>query len=169
MSEECWLPISGSVYEVSSLGRVRNRQGRVLKVQFNAYGYLRITLRRFDADKHWPVHRLVCEAFHGDPPSDRHHAHHIDTDKTNNRATNLCWLTAEENFAMRTFAHGSAHHRSILTEEQVCAIRAAPYERGRDARLADEFGVCRRHITSVRHGQGWPHVCVSPQIERGST
>ena len=43
------------------------------------------------------VHRLVCAAFHGDPPAVTDHADHIDFDTRNNRASNLRWLPASLN------------------------------------------------------------------------
>jgi len=43
------------------------------------------------------VHRIVATAFHNEPPSDKHVVDHIDTNRTNNRADNLRWLTREEN------------------------------------------------------------------------
>ena len=44
-----------------------------------------------------PVHRIVCSAFHGDPPSDQHVVDHIDTNRANNRPENLRWVTRLEN------------------------------------------------------------------------
>ncbi len=44
-----------------------------------------------------PVHRIVCSAFHGQPPTDQHVVDHIDTNRANNRPENLRWLTRLEN------------------------------------------------------------------------
>ena len=44
-----------------------------------------------------PVHRIVCVAFHGPPPTDQHVVDHIDTNRANNRPENLRWLTRLEN------------------------------------------------------------------------
>ncbi|WP_193174910.1 HNH endonuclease signature motif containing protein [Oricola nitratireducens] len=44
-----------------------------------------------------PVHRIVCSAFHGAPPSDQHVVDHIDTNRANNRPENLRWVTRLEN------------------------------------------------------------------------
>lgn len=43
------------------------------------------------------VHRIVCSAFHGAPPSDQHVVDHIDTNRANNRPENLRWVTRLEN------------------------------------------------------------------------
>lgn len=44
-----------------------------------------------------PIHRIVCTAFNGPPPSDQHVVDHIDTNRANNRPENLRWLTRLEN------------------------------------------------------------------------
>lgn len=44
-----------------------------------------------------PVHRIVCSAFHGQPPTDSHVVDHIDTNRANNRPDNLRWVTRLEN------------------------------------------------------------------------
>jgi len=43
------------------------------------------------------VHTLVCLAFNGLPPTDKHEVNHIDYDKTNNHKDNLEWVTRSEN------------------------------------------------------------------------
>lgn len=49
------------------------------------------------------VHRLVCGAYHGPAPTPLHQADHIDRDRSNNRPTNLRWLSPTENLARRVF------------------------------------------------------------------
>lgn len=44
-----------------------------------------------------PVHRIVCSAFHGPPPTGQHVVDHIDTNRANNRPENLRWVTRLEN------------------------------------------------------------------------
>lgn len=43
------------------------------------------------------VHRIVATAFHGEAPTKEHVVDHIDTNKRNNRAENLRWVTRLEN------------------------------------------------------------------------
>ena len=43
------------------------------------------------------VHIIVATAFHGEPPTKEHVVDHIDTNKQNNRPSNLRWVTRLEN------------------------------------------------------------------------
>lgn len=43
------------------------------------------------------MHRIVATAFHGEPPTKEHVVDHIDTNKQNNRPSNLRWVTRLEN------------------------------------------------------------------------
>ena len=49
------------------------------------------------------IHRLVCEAFHGQPPYAHAVVIHIDEDATNNNYLNLKWGTQKENLNMPKF------------------------------------------------------------------
>lgn len=55
-------------------------------------GYLEIASVR--------VHRIVTTAFHGEQPTIEHVVDHIDTNKQNNRPTNLRWVTRLENILL---------------------------------------------------------------------
>ncbi|KAF5058516.1 HNH endonuclease [anaerobic digester metagenome] len=55
-------------------------------------GYLEIASVR--------IHRIVATAFHGEPPTKEHVVDHIDTNKQNNRPTNLRWVTRLENILL---------------------------------------------------------------------
>ncbi|RZK10803.1 MAG: HNH endonuclease [Flavobacterium sp.] len=55
-------------------------------------GYLEIASVR--------VHRIVATAFHGEPPTKEHVVDHIDTNKQNNRPSNLRWVTRLENILL---------------------------------------------------------------------
>ena len=49
------------------------------------------------------VHRLVCEAFHGEAPDGKNIVLHLNEDATDNRAENLRWGTQKENLNMPKF------------------------------------------------------------------
>lgn len=55
----------------------------------NIKGYMEIATVR--------VHSIVATAFHGEPPTKQHVVDHKDTNRQNNRAENLQWITKLEN------------------------------------------------------------------------
>ena len=77
-------------YEVSNLGRVRNKEGQLLRPEETEKGYLRVDLRKNGKTKHLKVHRLVAIEF---IPNLKNlpQINHKDEDKKNNRVSNLEW------------------------------------------------------------------------------
>lgn len=98
---ENWKPIEGyeTMYQVSNLGRVRSIAGLrpcVLKQRYDRGGYMRVNLAQDGRKTTHKVHRLVALAF---VPivQGKNQVNHIDADKTNNKASNLEWVTQKEN------------------------------------------------------------------------
>ena len=106
---EIWKPIKGfeEFYDVSNYGRIRSKdrikklsfgrqgilRGKILKLQPNSKGYLRIQLCNKRGEKtYFFVHRLVAQAFI-ENPQNLPVVNHLDFDYTNNRADNLEWTT----------------------------------------------------------------------------
>lgn len=113
MTEEVWKDISGyeGLYQVSNLGRVKSLtreitnngmsyliNGKILKENKLANGYLKVCLSANGNSKLHYVHRLVAQAF---IPNPNHYpmVNHKDEDKTNNLVENLEWCTAKYNNA----------------------------------------------------------------------
>ena len=151
MEEEIWKPIKDyeGLYEVSSIGRVRSLgreiidskgrkqcfKERILKLQYDRYGYLYVPLRNRDNRKKFKVHRLVAEAFIPNPDN-LPQINHIDGNKDNNKVENLEWCTNKYNVlhAHETGLNWTEKHRKRsslecnfrkLTIEQVSYIREA--------------------------------------------
>jgi hypothetical protein len=97
--EEQWKQILEYVnYEVSSYGNVRNKKtGRILKPARNG-GYLHVSLSSNKIQKSFSVHQLIARCFI-DNPENKPQVNHIDKDGTNNKLSNLEWVTAAENTA----------------------------------------------------------------------
>lgn len=96
---EIWKDIKGyeDLYEVSNLGRVRNKvRGNILYVKINHNGYCVVKLNKDAKRKDFFVHRLVAIAFIPNPENKRT-VNHKDEVKTNNHVDNLEWMTTAEN------------------------------------------------------------------------
>lgn len=99
---EIWKPVKG--YEkylaVSNMGRVksfmRDPDGNILKMQPDKKGYLRLRCTIERNKVCFKVHRLVAEHF-VENPEGKPQVNHKDTNKQNNRADNLEWVTNIEN------------------------------------------------------------------------
>lgn len=101
--KEIWKDIVGyEGYQVSNLGRVRNKKGKILTLKLSKptkrsnIGYLQAHLWKNGKGKFYTVHRLVWIAFNGEIPQG-FEVNHIDENKYNNRLDNLNLLTSKEN------------------------------------------------------------------------
>lgn len=95
-----WRQIYNSTkYVVSDEGEVaRVDTGQILKQYQRQDGYMVVWLRHSYGNEATPVHRLVCAAFHGEDGLIKGmYVDHIDTNRSNNRADNLHWVTPREN------------------------------------------------------------------------
>ena len=149
-------------YAVSSLGRVRDRNGRILKT-FSAgstrqYEYVDLGTKRRAS-----VHVLVAEAFHGPKPSPRHEVRHIDGNPRHNTPENLRWglhaVNVDDQRRHGTLHapvyHGSEHPRAKLTDEAVQSLRGCKFAYGEVASLAKQFGVSPSTIHRAATGRSW--------------
>ena len=160
-----WRPIAEFPrYEVSSDGQVRrvlptkgSRVGLVLRPFVTNVGYPCVALRDGKRAHKRTIHKLVCTAFHGPPPSDQHEVAHNDGDRSNPRANNLRWATRQENMA-DTFRHGThvrglRHPLARLSDDQVREILEVKRAPGIQSRIAEKFGVSVSLISLIRLGQ----------------
>lgn len=85
-------------YEVSSLGRIRNKKtNNILKGLDNGLGYKRVSLAHPTKKKKFMyIHRIVADAFIPNK-SNKPCINHIDNNPNNNAVDNLEWCTHQEN------------------------------------------------------------------------
>lgn len=182
MTEE-WRPAPGfPAYAVSNLGRIKRSAadrygrmlGRLMSQTTSKAGYRLCGLSHVEGRRTVLVHRLVCGAFHGAPPSGRHQAAHNDGDRSNNRAANLRWATPSDNEMDKrehgTVRAGAKHHSALkpecmargsrvgtskLTSDQIVSIRADTRPR---ADVAAHYGLNETYVSEIRSRRVWRHV-----------
>lgn len=107
---EEWRPIEGygGKYLCSNMGRIKSLKhanARLLTPFMNNKGYDRVCLSRFGEAKHYLVSRLVAQAWCPNPdPAICNTVDHIDGDTLNNCASNLRWMSQQDNY--RAYCEG---------------------------------------------------------------
>jgi hypothetical protein len=170
-TEEQWLESSIPYHDVSSLGRVRSRLRPtpvIRKQDTNSRHGYKILRARVGGRLVYPrVHRLVCRAFHGEPPSPKHVAAHLNGDKADNRSGNLAWVTQAENCSHKvahgTSQRGARHPTTRLSDLDVLRIRGAATElgypsRGAASRIARDAGVSLNTVYGILRRVTWKHI-----------
>lgn len=114
---EEWRDIPGVAYEVSSLGRVRNKvTGRILKA-WNRSKYLAVNLGIANP---FHIHKIVARVFHKEVPG--YQIDHINQDKHDNRAENLRWVTSSQNRC-----NTGCNNRNKLQEKNITKSASGSY------------------------------------------
>ena len=84
-------------YEVSNLGRIKNKKTKnLLKEKDNGHGYKTVCLYNHTVRKVCYIHRAVAITFIPNPLN-KPEVNHIDGNKGNNKTSNLEWCTTSEN------------------------------------------------------------------------
>lgn len=163
-----WLPyIDCSDYEVSSDGEIRRvvrvlPRGRrvpyLLGQRTGNSGYLHASISVGGVARNILVHRMVLRTWVGEPPTEQHHAAHINGDRLDNRLANLVWASPAENAAHKG-GHGTDHSPRSLTAEAVARMRRIYVEGDISYRkLGKLFGVSAATACGAVTGRYWSHL-----------
>ena len=124
-----------------------NSKTKIAKVK-SGRGYQSVNLSNGNKRLKVYVHRLVALAFIKNPDN-KPEVNHIDEDKTNNKASNLNWMTRKENVNHGTGAKRSGLSRSNVTRDNRGAkhFRYKPKEYyGTKTSFRGSFKItCKRH------------------------
>lgn len=154
-------------YAVSDQGRVkritakqRTHPGKILKPN-NSRRYLNVCLCKNKKRHMQTIHSLVLEAFHCPRPKGLE-CNHDNGIKTDNKITNLEWVTKKENNIHRIEVLGQKGEKSNyhkLTEKQVKEIRQRyiPREMG-FSKLAKIYHVDKKSILNIIYRKTWKHL-----------
>lgn len=98
MTEEIWKDIPNHKHhEISNLGRVRNKRNKLILKGKTGNDYTKVFLKNNDDVVHsLAIHRLVAKSFI-ENPNDYDVVNHIDNNRHNNVASNLEWVTKQQN------------------------------------------------------------------------
>lgn len=152
----------GRIYSHSRVNHSgRLVKGRWLKPGTDRDGYLKVCLY-LDGEKNYQfVHRLVASAFLDNPHSYAE-VNHVNGIKSDNRASNLEWVSRSQNNAhayragLRKALNGERHPNSKLTSEQVVDILSC--KSMSHAELAKKHGVSQVLISRIIRKEAWVEV-----------
>lgn len=176
-----WRPIEWfpDGYEVSnhgdvrvlakSVGRRHYKTGEILKAARRGR-YLFVILHQAGQKKMVNIHRLVAAAFL-DPSEVRKYVNHKNGDRDDNRAENLEWCTAQENYrhALDVLghkpSHGESHWMARFSDKDVVAMRTARAAGQSVKEIAKRFGCASSQISLITRGKIWAHIKPSSYLE----
>lgn len=172
-------PIFPERYEVSNLGKVRNKPylkttrningtltflttSKILKHSLDGSGYPQVVLCKDGKRITRKVHRLVAIAFIPNPEG-KPTVNHKDSDRCNNVIANLEWATQKEQ-VRHSFDYGNKscvgekHPSAVLSERVVVEIRELRKSGLTCAQISEELGFKYHTVHKVLSGKNWSHV-----------
>lgn len=164
---EVWKPIVGfeNDYDISNYGNVKSKKrGKelIMRPVCNNKGYPRVVLSVKNKGYRRFVHRLVAEHF-VDNPDNKPQVNHVDGDKKNNHASNLQWMTNQENrdHAIKRKLHACGENAGGVkfTEKEALEIIRL-YKTGNytQSQLGRMFGVHQMTISRIVRGTRWKYL-----------
>lgn len=153
-------PFSGALVrgrQVSSLGRITSSSGVIGVGCLHRIGYRGTSISMHGQKRNLNVHQLVAAAFVGLPPSGPWiHVNHKDSNKSNNAASNLEYVTAAEN-AAHFFANSPETKRRRPSRKPVWSRALGsdePWKRhGSITSAARELGLSPGHVSNCVNGK----------------
>ena len=113
---------------------------------------------RDENGKFFSVHRLVCKATNGEPPTPDHHAAHECGNRICVNPNHLSWKTPAGNAADKlrhgTHQRGERNGNAIITESiahEILSLRGV--EKQRD--IAKRLGISQSTVSCIQRGERW--------------
>lgn len=152
LPHEVWRDVKNyeGLYQVSNMGRVKSFRGskvRILQGHINLNGYVTVAFTTGGHSKSFFVHALVAQAFIPNPAK-KDTVNHKRGKKSDNRVSELEWLTRSENMK-HAFRIGLVKAKRRLSDDDVRYIRKV-YKKGNHRlgakALARQFGLDEKTI-----------------------
>lgn len=159
-------------YYVTSMGDVITlNYDKIMSESIHPNGYTGITIQDNKITKKYLVHRLVAEHFIPNPEN-KPQVNHINGIKTDNRVTNLEWVTVEENHkhavetGLLTIGYGEDAPSGKLTNDQATTIRKLFWkEKVPEKDLAEQFGINRKTINMIINYKTFKHIATKEELD----
>ncbi len=150
---------------------------RNISEYFDKDGYKKVRLSNGDGSrKVFSVHRLILETFEPNPNSVNLQVNHKDGDKTNNRLSNLEWVTCKENinhaYKMGLYSNIGDNNNGdhVLCTSQVLEIIDLLLEHNMTIQaIANKYHVSKFAIESIKYKRTWKHLTKDIDFYKGST
>ena len=145
---------------VDSVGRKRYFPGKTLAGKITSNGYRRITLCKDGVEFSYFEHGLIMLTFVG-PRPDGYDTHHINGIRTDNRISNLKYLTKGQHamtWENSPGRKGEKHSQAKLDKKTVTSIRNRKKNGERTGALAKEYCVSPSTICDIFSGRSWSHI-----------
>lgn len=151
----------GEIYSGQPIGTQKGIQSKLRKLKKNIQTsgkYYIVNIKRYDGKiLSNRIHRLICSAFHGNPPSNNSTCSHLDGNWKNNVPTNLCWESYSENLNRKkdhgTDDTGINNSRSKIDLQTLKDIRKLlKQQKLTHKQIGEKFGLSRVFITKIANG-----------------
>lgn len=180
--DEIWKDVKGyeGLYQVSNLGRIKSLdrhfirsnnksftyKGKILKGSLDTKGYIQIELKGNGQRDIRALHRLIAIAFIPNPEN-KPQIDHLDGNKTNNKVTNLEWVTCRENIrrawrnGLNKPTFGERHGNAKLTDEQAMFIKTHYKRNDKEfgcKAFMKKYNISQTPIYNILRKKGWKHL-----------
>jgi hypothetical protein len=179
------IPTYEGRYQINKLGQVLSlpkihgrgvlKDAHILKERFNDQGYVSYVLAKDGVSRQIKAHYLVMLTFVGDRPIDSDGKlmviDHIDTNRSNNKLSNLQYLSRADNIRkIKTDGNsydrrGDKNPKSKLTWEDVINIRNLSCCMSQ-TKLGENFGISQTSISKIILNLQWVDPNWNPLTKR---
>jgi hypothetical protein len=142
---ENWKPVLGyeGLYEVSDLGKIRNKKGRILKDRFKTpMRYRSVALNKNGKAKEKLVSSIVLESFVSPRPS-KMVVRHLNGIAQDDRLSNLTWGTQSDNI-LDKIKHGTNNFNDVMVK--ITDLKTGNVFVGRQRPLSRQLGLSQSTI-----------------------